>query len=139
MAVRRDTVVAASLVAIAALALGAAIAVIAARVLAGTWRPFPHDAISLEEARIAPLGAHLAAERVAGYVADDRGTGMAATEDFVIAQYALAPVILRRHDVRQRLVVGDFAGRAPRIDPRLVPLLDLGGGVMLFEGRPRAE
>jgi hypothetical protein len=90
------------------------------------------DALDRYEARLAPLRAALPRHGVIGYLSDRPE----ADKEFVLAQHALAPLVLVR-STDPGLIVGNFfdpaaGARIARQRADLVLLRDFGSGLMLF-------
>jgi hypothetical protein len=126
--VKARAVLAATLLALAALASSARLVAEAVRTYAG-WDG--RDLVAEHRARFAGLRRMLPRAGVVGYLSDEPG----AAREYFLAQYALAPVVLDPTGA-PALVVGNFFDpeRAPALAAGrgLVLVADLGAGVMLF-------
>jgi hypothetical protein len=98
------------------------------------------DEIGAYELRYDALREALAGETIVGYVGEpitaemDRAESRNQYRRYILTQYALAPIVVMRN-AEPEVVVGDFATpeSAAALPPAdLVPVLDFGGGVVLF-------
>jgi len=80
------------------------------------------------EHRFAPLRTQLPNRGVVGYIGE---SGNAGTEDYYLAQYALAPLVVERSP-NHALVVGSFPGSPPSLPEDLQVIKDFGNGVLLL-------
>ena len=121
------------LVLLAALYAGGMVVTAAARKKARRGdRP---DGFTRYERRFDALRAELSPDSVVGYVTDQK---LNPADHYLITQYALAPVIVRR-TVKEDRVVGNFhdptrMGEIARKEG-LVLIRDYGNGVALFRGK----
>jgi hypothetical protein len=95
--------------------------------------PRDADAVSRSESRFRPLRQLLPPRAVVGYVSDAASAdGREEFRRYILAQYALAPVIVIDNATFE-LVVGDFECVACRRNlSGLTPIWDGGEGVVLF-------
>jgi len=84
------------------------------------------------EHRFSALKLQLPARGVIGYVGE---SGNAGTEDYYLAQYALAPLVVER-STNHRLVVVSISTLPPMLDTRGLELIEnFGNGVLLFSNK----
>jgi hypothetical protein len=104
------------------------------RILEKARAPNPLHADDIEkrsDQRFALLKAALPQNGVVGYVGDSDNL-----EDYYLAQYALAPVVVDRSP-NHPLVVGNFPTAPAPADSNLQLLKDFGNGVLLFANKDR--
>lgn len=111
----------------------------------GAGRSTP-DEISIYEQRFQPVRAALPARGVVGYVgrtdtarhtpAEREASSLLDFKRYLLAQYALAPVVLIE-STEPELVVGNFGSwRAPSTPPGFRIERDFGNGLVLFRRSP---
>ncbi len=136
------TRIALALVLLYALASGAAWLKLA---VSATGRAAP-DEISTYERRFQEIRAAIPARGVVGYLGRTDSAGLTPAEreatslldfkHYLLAQYALAPVVLIE-STRPDFVVGNFdAGKAPSTPPGFRLERDFGNGLVLFRRSP---
>lgn len=114
-----------------------------------SWRNVEHpDEVTRHEDRFQALKQVVPRHGVVGYVSDPDPVAMSdpaswqarqAFKRYLIAQYALVPVVVLR-SLEADLVVGDFSGsdgRGRAAPPGFVMAKDFGDGVVLFRRGPR--
>lgn len=83
------------------------------------------------ERRFSPLRSQLPARGVIGYVGE---SGNAGTEDYYLAQYSLAPLIIERSP-DHRVVIASFPNSQVAIPGNLQLVKDFGNRVLLFSNK----
>jgi hypothetical protein len=81
--------------------------------------------------RFTALRAELPARGVIGYIGEP---GNAGTEDYYLAQYSLAPLVVDR-SLNHLLVIGSFPDSRPVLPTNLQVVRDFGNGVLLIANK----
>ena len=89
------------------------------------------DVARRSEQRFAPLKTQLPTRGVVGYLGESGNSG---TEDYYLAQYSLAPLVVER-SLHHPLVVGSFPNSQPVLPENLQPVRDFGNGVLLLANK----
>jgi len=90
------------------------------------------DEVALRsEQRFFALGTQLPARGVIGYVGESDNRG---TEDYYLAQYALAPLVIERSP-NHPLVIASFPNSRPVLPENLQLVRDFGNGVLLLSNK----
>lgn len=89
------------------------------------------DLVVRSEQRFAAAKAQLPGRGVIGYLGESGNEG---TENYYLAQYALAPLVVDR-SANHRFVIGNFEGAPHEIPENLQLIRDFGNGVLLFANK----
>jgi hypothetical protein len=89
------------------------------------------DVARRSEQRFTALRTQLPASGVIGYVGE---SGNAGTEDYYLAQYSLAPLVVDRSP-NHPLVVGSFPSGQTALPKNLQAIRDFGNGVLLLSNK----
>lgn len=89
------------------------------------------DIAARSDQRFAALKAQLPAGGLVGYIGESGNSG---TEDYYLAQYALAPVVVE-HSAKHSLVIANFPSAPPTLPDDLRVVRDFGNGLLLLANK----